>query len=127
MVFNSDIQTSLKCDLIQYIDNYHMALVYSCYHNTSKWHPKTIITLNYFSLLLRHVEELSCYFRHRLSAMQLVKRFVKITFLMDELSRKENEPHIDHNAMLTEVKISYMGLVVFSEEDVSLAQKAQQI
>ena len=59
--------------------------------------------------------------------MQLVKRFVKITFLMDELSRKENEPHIDHNAMLTKVKISYMGLVVFSEEDVSLAQKAQQI
>ena len=26
MVFNSDIQTSLKCDLTQYIHNYHMAL-----------------------------------------------------------------------------------------------------
>ena len=83
-----------------------MALVCSCYHDTSKWHPKTIITLNYFSLLLRHVEELSCYFRHRLSAMQLVKRFVKITFLMDELSGKENELHSLHDVMHSEVEIS---------------------
>ena len=96
-----------------------MALVCSCYHNTSKWHPKTIITLNYFSLLLRHVEELFCYFRHRLSATQLVKRFVKITFLMDELSGKENELHSLHDVICTlRLKLVFLCVVsLFWKED----------
>ena len=40
--------------------------------------------------------------------MQLVKRFVKITFLMDELSGKENELHSLHDVMHSEVEISSM-------------------
>ena len=51
--------------------------------------------------------------------MQLVKRFVKITFLMDELSGKENELHSLHDVMHSEVEISSMRVcfVVLEEEN----------
>ena len=89
-----------------------MALVFSSnriYAYTQTFSLSIFLNNNYYKLFLsflRHVEELFCYFRHRLSAMQLVKRFVKITFLMDELSGKENELHSLHDVMHSEVEIS---------------------
>ena len=54
--------------------------------------------------------------------MQLVKRFVKITFLMDELSGKENELHSLHDVMHSEVEISSMCFV-FTERRCECPQK----
>ena len=52
--------------------------------------------------------------------MQLVKRFVKITFLMDELSGKENELHSLHDVICTlRLKLVFLCVVsLFWKEDV---------